>query len=99
MRSGVCAVSGRVIRRMRARRFSMASILRGTVHAEARRRGGREVVHDAAETLFESCRAEIDEETDVKIGEAEICEELFAMHRSKFLDRFNLHDDAILDEE
>src|SRR5207248_5526128 len=71
-----------------------ASILREAVHAEARRRGGREVVDDPTETFLESCGAEIDEEADLQIGEAEIREELFVVHGSKFLDRLNLDDDA-----
>ena len=93
MRSGVCcALSGSAIRRMRIRRFSMASILQGTVHAEARRRGGREVVDDATQAFFESCGAEVDEEADVEIREAEIGEELFVVHGRKFLDRLDLDD-------
>jgi hypothetical protein len=74
-------------------------MLRETVHAEARRRGGWEMVHDAPQALLQGCGAEIYEETDLQIGEAEIREELFAMHRSKFLDGLDLDDDAILDKE
>jgi hypothetical protein len=84
---------------MRVRRFSMASILRETVHAEARRRGGREVVHDTTQTFFESCRAEVDEETDLEIREAEIREELFAVHCREFLHGLDLDDHAVIDQQ
>ena len=40
------------------------------VHAEARRRGGGEIVDDAAEAVFEGRRSEVDEEADLKVEQA-----------------------------
>ncbi len=58
----------------------------GLVHSEARGVGGGEVIHDAVEAFFECGCAEVDEETDGEIHEAEIGEELLGMDRGESLD-------------
>ena len=51
------------------------------VHAEARRRGGMEIVDDAAQPVLEPVFSEVDEQAHAFVHEAKIGQELFAIHR------------------
>ena len=62
--------------------------MRFLVHAEARRRGGREVVDDAMKTFLQGGGSEIYEESDRLPGEAKVGEELLFVNRMECLDGF-----------
>ena len=55
----------------------------GSVHAEARRRGGGQAVHYSMETFFERGVAEVEEEADLDMHQSQIGQELLGVHRRK----------------
>jgi len=57
------------------------------------------IVHNAMQALFECCGTEVDEQSDFKSRDAQVGQHLLEMDSSRFLNRFHLHNDAILDQQ
>jgi hypothetical protein len=57
------------------------------------------VIDDAAQSLLQSGRAEIDEKTQRQFQQAQIGQQLFGMNRREALNRFDLHDNPVLDQK
>src|SRR3954463_10930133 len=69
------------------------------VHAEARRRGGRQVVDDARDALLHRAGTEVEQEADSEIREPEVGEELLGMDRCRPLRGLQLDDDAAFHQQ
>ena len=65
------------------------------VHAEARRRGGRQVIHHAVEAVFEGCFTEVDQEADALLHEPHVGLQLSLEDGNGTLDALDLDKDRI----
>ena len=57
------------------------------------------IVDDAADAFLERRATEIDKQSDGLAGQAKIGQQLFAMCRVQPFDRFDLHQQAVIDEQ
>jgi hypothetical protein len=57
------------------------------------------MVHDSMQALLQGGAAEVDQKSDLAIGQAKIREQLLAVDWSKGLNGLNLHDDRSIDEQ
>ena len=51
------------------------------VHAEARGRGGREIVNYAAQAIYEGVLSEVEEQAHALVHKPKVCQELFSVNR------------------
>ena len=69
------------------------------IHAEARGRGGIEIVHDSLQAFLHRPRAEVEQKTNLQIREPEIGEKLFRVDGRKSFHRLQLDDQPLVHEQ
>ena len=70
----------------------MCTALWFVIHAKTRRCKRLRAIHNTFAAFFECCCAKVDQYSHWLVHQAEICEQLFGMHRSECFDGFQLDD-------
>lgn len=57
------------------------------------------LIRNAFDAVFEKSFAKVDQQTETEVEQPKISEELFAVNRSQFFNRFKLNNEAIVDDQ
>ncbi|HEX9564056.1 MAG TPA: hypothetical protein VF981_08800 [Gemmatimonadaceae bacterium] len=69
------------------------------VHAETRNRGGLKAIHVRCRPSRSVGAPKSDKQTNTRVGELQVRQELFRVLASELLDALDLHDESIIDDE